>query len=171
MAKDIIGFYEGRARNQEGYTIDDISGFTDAGLEKNHCYIQWIFPLPEKSKAVPTSPILRQGDIDEFNRRPDLQKKMRTMFEIMLMFYGLNIYEHKVRTSFEHWHYRYPVWLTPRNHNFLRISRIIRSAKLLGLKGEAQMFYDFLCNIYKDNKGTIGPVTKQFWDEAITKDF
>jgi len=171
MVKDIIGFYEGTHNNQEGYSIDDIKEFTDEELEKVHTYIQWIFPLPEKSKAVPGSPVLRQSDIDEFNNRSDLQKKMKTMFYIMLDFYGLNVFDNKVRTSFENWHHKYPMWLTSRNHNFLRLSRMIRSMKLLGLKNDAQMLYDFLCILYENNENIIGPVTKQFWDEAITKDF
>ena len=111
------------------------------------------------------------SDIDEFNNRFDLQKKMKTMFYIMLDFYGLNIYDNKVTISFENWHHKYPMWLIPRNHNFLRLSRIIRSMKLLGLKNDAQMLYDFLCILYENNENIIGPVTKQFWDEAITKDF
>jgi len=172
MKKDIIGFYEGVVKNQEGYTIDDIISydvFSDEKLEENHCYIQWIFPLPEKSKTVPDSPVLRKSDIKTFNNRPDLQNKMRTMFNIMLNFYGLNICENKVKTARGEWHLRYPVWLTTNNHNFLRISRMLKSMKLLGLKHESQMFYDFLCVLYGYNKNTIGPVTKEFWDQAITK--
>tara|TARA_Y100000310_G_C20699497_1_gene828393 strand:+ start:6333 stop:6794 length:462 start_codon:yes stop_codon:yes gene_type:complete len=150
----IIEFYEGTRRNQEGYSIDDIIDFTDTGLERGHTYIQWIFPLPEKSKAVPNSPVLTQTDIDEFNRRSDLQNTMKELLVVMLNFYHSS-----------------SQWLTPHNHNFLRITRIIRSSKLLGLEKESQIFYNNMCAIYEKNERVIGPVTKQFWDEAITKDF
>ena len=39
-----------------------------------------------------------------------------------------------------------------------------------GLTILAKKLYNCLCDIYEDNKNTIGPVTKQFWDEAIKKD-
>jgi len=41
------------------------------------------------------------------------------------------------------------VWLSPGNHNYLRITRILRSLTLLGLEAEAKAFLDCLAEIYK----------------------
>jgi len=179
MSKDIIGFYQGVVRNQEGYSINDILKFSDEKLEDNHCYIQWIFPLPERSKAVPGSPFLRQADINEFNDSGVLQSKMIELFYRVAGFYGLGVQIDpeteamtiKVMPSDGLFEKKTANWLTPHNHNFLRISRIIRSLKLAGLEQWAQGFYKCMCEIYENNKTTIGPVTKQFWDKAIEKDF
>ena len=160
MAKDIIGFYLGISKNQQGYYIDDILNFNDEELENNHCYIQWVFPLPEKSRAVPESPILRQRDIETFNNCQDLQGKMLKALERMAKFYGFGDKEKMKR------------WITPRNHNFLRITRILRSMCLLGNSKLAKELHQYLCDeVYKENEAIIGPVTKQYWDEAIERDF
>ena len=47
-------------------------------------------------------------------------------------------------------------WLTSRNHNFLRLSRIMRSLKLCGLERWAKAMHSCLCEIYEDHKGVIG---------------
>jgi len=168
---DIIGFYKGTAKNQEGISISDVLAMDDQDLERCHTYIQWVFPLPEKSKAVPSSPVLRQADIDEFRSDIDLQDTMEKVLKKMLDFYGLAM---DVSRIIPIWAFmkKSENWLTPRNHNFLRLTRMIRSMKLLGLEHWAESLHDCLSRLYKDEgyKGIIGPVTKQFWDEAILKD-
>jgi len=181
MKKDIIGFYKGTITNQKGTGIEDVYAMTYDELEKDHYYIQWIFPLPEKSRAVPDSPILRQSDINEFRNSYELKGKMLKITLKMLDFYGLKIGEGELKGKIvkaDNFEKRSKEWLTPYNHNFLRLSRIIRSLKIIGSTSDcpsgvtvlSKKLYDCLCNIYEENKGIIGPVTKQFWDEAINKD-
>jgi hypothetical protein len=58
-------------------------------------------------------------------------------------------------------------WLTPSNHNHLRITRIPKSLRLLGLETEAIAFFECLANIYRleSAKATprISEETFTFW--------
>lgn len=174
----VLEFYEGEIPNQEGLYLKDIMNFDSSELESNHSYIQWLFPLIEPSLAIPGSPILEEDDIEAFAPTWDssedlkatikLRKNFLDAFEKMMSFYGLRV-SHSVRlikdpNSFS---VKSENWITVRNHNFLRISRILASLILLNCENAANMFYECLCDIYEENKGIIGPLTKQFWDEAM----
>ena len=123
---DIIGFYKGSAINQVGMTLQDIRGMDNKQLEEDHHYIQWIFPLKEKSKAVPTAPILCQADIDEFKGSYHLKQAMTDMVVKMLHFYGMTLTSKGIVkiSSFDE---RSKEWITLRNHNYLRLTRMIKS--------------------------------------------
>ena len=105
MTKDIVGFYEGSIRNQDGYSLDEIMNFDKNALEKCHTYIQWLFPLDEPSFAVPSSPILNKHQIEEIRDRKDIKDKIGESLGFMMSFYdfgGLS---------------KDKPWITPRNHN------------------------------------------------------
>ena len=59
------------------------------------------------------------------------------------------------------WH-----WLTPGNHNHLRITRIIKCLRLLGLEAEAQAFYEYLAGIYETQPHNITSEAFRFWSDA-----
>ena len=168
MQGDIIGFYEGKVPNQIGMTFDDVRNMTFEEMEKNHHYIQWIFPDTLKSKAVPTSPILTNSDREVFSLRSDLQAKMYDMFNRMLNFYGFVIEENKIRRA-DDFEKRIKNWLSPRNHNYKRLTRIMRSLRLLRQPQWANALHACLEDVYDEYESLIGPVTKQFWDEAISE--
>lgn len=184
----ILEFYRENEPNQEGLYLQDIMQFTDEQLEDNHCYIQWLFPLKEVSSCVAGSPILTDEDIDGFNPVPftdmdgfkecyKLRMKVLESFNKMMHFYGLRyelltdkiseIRSLNVTIDPNTFDEKSKKWITPKNHNFLRITRILTSLNLLGDDSSAKMFYKCLCEIYEDHKGIIGPLTKQFWDEAM----
>jgi hypothetical protein len=54
------------------------------------------------------------------------------------------------------------------NHNFLRISRMLRSLSLLGLGSYARAFLECLETIYVENPTTVGTTTIGYWRRAIT---
>ena len=49
----LLGFLIGAGTDAAGRNHADIIAMTDAELEQHHDYIQWLFPLPEPSRAVP----------------------------------------------------------------------------------------------------------------------
>lgn len=168
MSKEILAFYQGRGWNQEGIGIDQMLAATDEQLERSHTFIQWMFPLPEKSKAVPESPVLTAEDRGQFLYDVGLQDNMVKCTMRMLKFYGLNINGAEGIVKGANWEERSKEWIKPKNHNFLRLTRMIRSLKLCGMEHWAECLHDCLCKIYEEHKGVIGPLTKQFWDEAIS---
>jgi hypothetical protein len=54
-------------------------------------------------------------------------------------------------------------------HNYLRITRILTSVRLLGLEEYAEAFYEALGNVYKEYASRIGPETWGYWTNAAGK--
>jgi len=133
----IVDFYLGKTKHPRGIHIEAIWEWSYAQLELEDTYIQWLFPLTERSGAVPSSPVLAGEDIREFQHSPDLKERVRRSLITMLAFYGFTM------TSIEHdqpliepspeFEDRTKSWVTVNNHNYLRITRILRSLTLLGL--------------------------------------
>jgi hypothetical protein len=168
----IVDFCAGAGPDHRGRYLREILNWSDDELESVHDYIQWLFPLPEPSGFNASAPVLDGQTIQEFRSRPELQSNMRVLFRRMLAFYGLEIDEScppKVRRA-PSFAARSENWLTASNHNHLRITRILRSLRTLGLEAEAKAFFDCLLRIYceestKDLPG-ISEETFQFWQTA-----
>ena len=166
----IMDLFYGRGTDHRGRSLDDIQDQDHDALEHNHDYIQWIFPLPEPSGANPDAPTLTETDIAAFRGNPALQMKMNTSFRIMMRFYGLDLMPMekglfvKEILTFEE---RSRVWLTPRNHNYLRLTRILRSMSLLGCEAHAQALLVCLERLYKSYGHVIGPETLAHWRNAV----
>jgi hypothetical protein len=163
---DIISFYEGKIKNKSGLSIDQILNMDDEELEKNHTYIQWLFPLQEKSREVPSSPVISDFQVNEFKNNREVRNVFIDVIEMMMEFYGLHISAFEIEKG-NNWEERSKNWLTSKNHNFLRLTRIMKSLMLLGYTDCAKALYNCLCEIYEENKEIIGPITKQYWDEAV----
>jgi len=63
----IVAFYEGSGRDDRGRSLDDLLGFGDAALECTHDFIQWLFPLRERSGANPAAPRLDDATVAAFH--------------------------------------------------------------------------------------------------------
>jgi hypothetical protein len=87
----------------------------------------------------------------------------------MLGFYGLEIQPGSAAAVHRaaNFSQRAAVWLHPGNHNHLRITRILKSLTLLGLKEEAGAFLECLEAIYADAPDKISATSLRFWRDAI----
>ena len=173
-ADRLVSFYAGVSPDDSGRYLRDIHIWPDERLERTHDYIQWLFPLRERSGFNVTAPALDDAAIAEFWGRPELRKKLHTSFVRMLLFYGFTLKNgptlQVVRAS--SFAERAQVWLSWSNHNHLRITRILKSLKLLGLGEEGDAFFACLKELYAEEaareKPRISPETFRFWEEAIT---
>jgi hypothetical protein len=61
-------------------------------------------------------------------------------------------------------------WLTPANHNHLRLTRMIRSLRVLGLEAEGIALWQALDAIYATDAGreAVSERTYKFWTRAGT---
>lgn len=164
MSDKILEFYRG-GRDDEGRTLDEILDWPDSELEAVHDFIQWLFPLPERSGANPCAPVLGVITIEDFHRSEDLQQRLRQSFLRMLHFYGLAFEGGAVRQGPD-FAARSSNWLSPGNHNHLRLTRMLRSLRLLGLTAESSALFHALAEIYQNNPTRITPRTFQFWENA-----
>ena len=166
MNSKILDFYLG-GRDDEGRTLDEILDWPDSELEAVHDFIQWLFPLPERSSANPSAPILDTATIDTFCHSEDLQERLRHSFLRMLHFYGLEFHEGVVRPGV-HFSARSANWLNTGNHNHLRLTRMLRSLRVLGLTSESTALFQALSEIYGSNPRSITQRTFQFWSNAMS---
>jgi Opioid growth factor receptor (OGFr) conserved region len=165
----LLQFYRLRGRDHRGRSLADIRALDAERLEDTHDFIQWLFPLPEPSGANPHAPRLTQGDIAAFGAGNALREELLRSLEVMLRFYGLSLAGTPGARRVERapdYAGRSEAWLH-RSHNFLRISRILRSLALLGCAEEARAFLVQLEEIYRENAQDIGSDTLRYWRGAI----
>lgn len=179
----LIQFYDPilNAPDYEGRTLSSILSWSDSRLEYCHDYIQQIFPLPERSPINPSAPIISRQIFAAFRQRADLRGRLRQSFTRILAFYGLEQrlaatasrkIEDVVLTivkaqNFDKGSKR---WVTRFDHNHLRITRIIRCLRVLGLEQEAGAFYSQLKDVYEaSGGGRISQKSFMFWTRAARR--
>lgn len=119
-------FLQGTGTDQTGRTMDEILAWDDDRLERVHDYIQWLFPIPSGSGVNPDAPVLDPTTAAEAARSPD---RILRALDRMLAFYGF------ARDGDEigpHDGVRRP-WMAPRDHNHLRLTRILTHLREVGL--------------------------------------
>jgi hypothetical protein len=163
-------FFAGRV-DDDGRTFDEIRGWDDARLEMVHDYIQWIFPLPERSGANPWAPVLDAATIAAIRNDAEMQGRLRAAFERMLAFYGFAL-EGDAVVQGPRFAAALRNWLHAGNHNHLRLTRMLRSLRVLGLEREAAALWEALRALYERDseagRRTITPETVAFWRKAAT---
>ena len=92
----LTAFYRGTGTDVEGRTLAEIWAYSDAELEGVHDFIQWLFPLRERSGFNPDAPLLTDADIAEFRADPTLRANLLRSFEVFLAFLGLRFEGGKV---------------------------------------------------------------------------
>lgn len=168
----LIEFCGGTEPDHRGRYLHEIQRWPDDQLEKVHDYIQWLFPLAEPSGFNVAAPVLNRESIQEFRERPDLQEKLRVSFRRMLSFYGLETPsgEQIAITRAPNFAAKATVWLTPGNHNHLRLTRILKCLNLLGLEAEAKALFACLSETYEDERDkelpAISDETLRYWRET-----
>lgn len=161
----LIRFFRDQAMDDRGRRLDEILAWDDDRLEAVHDFIQWLFPLPERSGANPSAPLLDRETVEAFRATPEMQDRLRHAFGRMLRFYGLRWNGVAVERE-ENFRERAQNWLWPGNHNHLRLTRILRSTLLLGLDKESKALFDALNAIYRDFPDRISSRTHAFWSDA-----
>ena len=172
-APPTVLFYDPQVNASDplGRTLDMILAWPDTELEYCHDYIQYLFPLPERSAFNDFAPVIDRATYAAFRARSDLRTRLKQSFDRMLAFYGFeyNVSHEEVYVS------RTPRfdeaarnWVKRVNHNHLRITRILRSVRILGLEMEAEALWralDELC----DEKELISKKSRTFWTRAAKR--
>ena len=167
----VLAFYAGTGVDDRGRHIDDVLAFDDAALEDVHDYIQWLFPLDVPSGVMPHAPLVDADCGDAFAADPRLRATLHRAFDRMLTFYGLRLVvgaDGLTVVRAEDFGRHAENWLTRQNHNFLRLTRILRSLHLLGEAPRARALFACLEALYRERHSTIGERTFAFWTRAAS---
>ncbi|KAL8702962.1 MAG: hypothetical protein Q9201_003866 [Fulgogasparrea decipioides] len=172
-----VRFYDSTdgCRDSRGRTLSTILSWPDSRLEFCHAYIQNLFPLPESSPFNPSAPIIDKVTFTTFRSSPELRNRLSNSLRKMTLFYGfswgnengkVDIAPNNHDTVFKK---ASKNWLMPFNHNHLRITRIIRSCRVLGLEDDAQAFYAAFLNVAKQRPGVISQRSLMYWQRAAER--
>ncbi|XP_018415046.1 PREDICTED: opioid growth factor receptor-like protein 1 [Nanorana parkeri] len=133
-----LDFYQDKKRFEpEGLCIEQL--LTDWKkkydiLERNHSYIQWLFPLREYGMNSCAKP-LSEAEIEAMKEDVAVQRRFLDAYKLMLDFYGIELENEKtgkVKRA-ENWETRSRN-LNDHSHNNLRITRILKCLGELGFE-------------------------------------
>ena len=146
---DIVGFLESKTPDHRGRMLSLLWKQTDNDSETNHDYIQWMFPLDEPSQAVNGAPVLSDFDIYEIKENQLAIENLEKSARWFLGFLERN----------DH-------WVTNYDHNHLRITRIIKSLRLLASDEAADEFRDKVIALAGDKLNLVDQEARDFWASA-----
>ena len=146
---DIVGFLEGKTPDHRGRTLSMVLAFSDDRVEQTHDYIQWLFPLDEPSGSVHGALVLSNLDIDEIRKSPAARANLIKASEWFFQFLNRN-----------------QRWVAKYDHNQLRITRVIKSLRLLVGHKEADNFRQSIFDYLGEDSDLIGEKAKSFWKSA-----
>ena len=150
MAHPIYAFLRGDGPDGRSRRLADVLGFDDDQIESTHDFIQWVFPLPEPSRAVPGAPVLGAKEAAAIRADPRAQDGMRAALARMTRFYA-----------------RADGWLTAFDHNHLRITRIIAATRNLLGKDAAAAFHAAILARHEAAGRPINPDSLRRWQRAL----
>ena len=145
----IVAFLEGEGPDGWGRNVLDVIAFGDVRLETTHDYIQWLFPLDEPSEAMPGAPVLTPEDVAVIRGSDMAQCALAAGVDRMSAFY-LTTHD----------------WLMPNDHNHRRITRIIRSLRLLVDDSAADAFRTMILTRVEATRAPISARSRGYWTTA-----
>lgn len=112
-----------------------------------------------------------------FRSRPELRDRLRVSLQRICQFYGFDLQrldnDERVlariqKLADDEFKARSFVWVSRFSHNHLRITRIIRSLRVLGLEEEAEVFFRAVHGVYQET-GQIGNTSLLYWRRAYER--
>ena len=160
-APDIEAFLVGTGCDNYGRYYNQIISYDDKELEKDHTFIQWVFPTENPSMFHPEVPVVSKEQAAKLTNITVVKENLHRMFVRMLLFYGIRLISNVEleetkddnvvmitqgrRTSWVFEKERIEQWVQEGNHNLLRISRILESLRLFERKPE----HTLMCDVIK----------------------
>lgn len=145
----IVDFLKGAGTDGAGRTVFEVVAMSDRDLEQVHDFIQWLFPLAEPSGANRRAPVLAAEDVQAIHASGLAQIALAAGTDRMAAFYQRNSH-----------------WLVDHDHNHLRITRIIKSLRLLRGPGEAEDFRQIILRRDEQAGRPVSAGSRQYWIQA-----
>ena len=146
----LVDCLNGTGPDHQGRYLRDIWEFDDKAIEQTHDFIQWMFPLTEKSMSVTGVPTLSPDDIAAIRTSEVARANLEKSAQWYLGFLQRN----------DHWIKAY-------DHNHLRITRAIKSLRLLLSKEIAERSLNLVFNITGDRVNVVRQDAIGFWKSGL----
>ena len=157
---EIISFILGLRTDAYGRYYTDICDWDHDQMEECHDHIQWLFPLHEYSNFATIYPVLTNDVHGVIFKNhggsgfKGIKTNMLLALDRMSRFYGFDTNDVNI----------YELWCKNGDHNLLRITRIIRSVRLLVGDEEVFDFYNKAMSVGKQMG--IYEETLSYWERA-----
>ena len=143
---NILAFLSGHGTDDQRRLISDLMDQDDEYWERTHDFIQWLFPLTEPSRSVRNAPILTDDEIQQIQESETAQANIeRSVLRYKEFLAGAT------------------KWRTGYDHNHLRISRVIKSLRLLVSDEAANGFKHWVAGELGDQIDTIQAESRKHW--------
>ena len=149
MTSRLVAFLEGSGTDTGSRRLSDIWQFDDDEIDHTHDFIQWMFPLREASGANFNAPTLLVFDIEAIQSSMQCRQNLEKSATWILAFFE------RTEEIFQY-----------TNHNHLRVTRNIKSLRLLHSDQQAEQFKQAVLGIIHAGGARINPITVAFWLEA-----
>lgn len=142
-------FLENNEPDHLGRKLSQIWQFTDEEMETCHDYIQWVFPLDQESGSVPNAPVLTVEDIDDIKSSAVAISNLKQSADWFYQFLCRN-----------------DQWLCAANHNHLRITRLIKSLRMLVGDDFADAMRTKILQMAEASGASINALTWEYWGQS-----
>ncbi len=142
----VITFLEGTGVDAYDRRLDRILTETDEYWDRTHDIIQWLFPLAQQSRSVRNAPVLTGDEIKQIRESETAQANIqRSVLRYMEFLAGTTN------------------WRSGYDHNHLRISRVIKSLRLLVGNEAANGFKHWVADQLGDQIDSIHAESRRHW--------
>ncbi len=145
----LLSFLQDVGPDHQGRYLSDIWQFSDQQIEGTHDFIQWVFPLAEPSGAFPDAPVLESAEIDLIHKSSPATMNLERSAQWFLDYLA-----------------RSKGWLRAHDHNHLRITRMIKSERLLLGELAAESTRERVLQMAKKAKAPIAEIAYEHWRAA-----
>jgi hypothetical protein len=145
----LVAFLEGSGTDSGSRRLSDIWQFDDDEIDHTHDFIQWMFPLREASGANFNALTLAASDIEAIQSSMQCRQNLEKSATWILAFFE------RTEDIFQY-----------TSHNHLRVTRIIKSLRLLHSDQQAEQFKQAVLGMIQARGARINPITVAFWLEA-----
>lgn len=170
MVSSVVLFYSGEGVDHRGRSLDAILDFTDGELETVHDFVQWLFPIETPSPVNRLAPTVSRDTQIAFRTNVLLRKNLCRACSRMLRFYGLTCQGEamaSVRVLRDRdFLAKSATWMVPGNHNHRRLTRILKSLRLLGLEACSRSLFLYLEELATHDPSSILQVTLDYWRDS-----
>ena len=146
MSQGLALFLKGSSKDSCQRTLVFVLSQDDNYWENTHDFIQWLFPLTEVSRSVRNAPVLTGDEIKQIRESETAQANIQRSL--------LRYKEFLAGTT---------KWRSGYDHNHLRISRVIKSLRLLVNDEAANGFKYWVAGQLGDRIDSIYAESRRHW--------
>eukprot|EP00931_Biecheleriopsis_adriatica_P090313 TRINITY_DN64316_c0_g1_i1.p1 TRINITY_DN64316_c0_g1~~TRINITY_DN64316_c0_g1_i1.p1 ORF type:complete len:411 (+),score=87.58 TRINITY_DN64316_c0_g1_i1:38-1270(+) len=170
-SKEIIAFFRGTGTDIECRSLEQILGWDDQLMECCHDYVQWLFPTDTPSRFNSDAPLIDKSIGEVIAKDSVMKDNFLKGFHRFLKFLGLSVAagpeELQIEKAANFEKRKLMCWTGPQNHNWRRLTRVLRCLDLMSLKKEQRALYSCLEMINAEFPGLIDEDTIQIWQTEV----